>query len=146
MMRYAVRLIPDDNGTVRVEVPDLPGTNTFGEDAEDALGHAVDAIDSMLEFLMDDRRPIPRPKARGHYVALPPLKEAKLQLYELMRRRNVRKADLARMLDWRPMQVDRLFNLQHNSRIDQLQQAFAVLGKELVMTLEVRDAARPATT
>jgi hypothetical protein len=37
--------------------------------------------------------------------------------------------------------VDRLFNLQHNSRIDQLQQAFAVLGKELVMTLEVRDAA-----
>jgi antitoxin HicB len=141
-MRYAVRLIPDDNGTVRVEVPDLPGTNPFGEDAEDALGHAVDAIDSMLEFLMDDRRPIPRPKARGlHYVTLSPLKEAKLALYELMLKRKLRKADLARMLGWKPTQVDRLFNLGHNSRIDQLQQAFAALGKELVMTLQVRDAA-----
>ena len=141
-MRYAVRLIPDDNDTIRVECPDLPGVNTFGEDAADALRHAVDAVDSMLEALMDDRKPIPKPRARGlHHVTLPPLKEAKLALYSLMLSRKIRKSDLARLLGWKPMQVDRLFDLQHNSKVEQLQQAFCVLGKELVMSFEVKDAA-----
>lgn len=142
MIRYAVRLVPDDNDTLLVEVPDIPFAHTFGDDVADALGHAVDVIDSALEVLMDDRKPIPRPRARGlHYITLPPLKQAKLALYSLMLERGLRKADLTRLLGWKPTQVDRLFDLQHNSKVEQLHRAFQALGKELVMSFEVRDAA-----
>jgi antitoxin HicB len=139
-VKYAVRLIPDDNDTVRVEVPDLPGTNTFGDDVQDALGHSVDAILTMLEMMMADREPIPRPRARGlHYVELPALAVAKIAIHNAMLDRNLRKADLGRMLGWKPVQVDRLLKLSHASRLDQIEQAFRVLGKRL--EIEVRDAA-----
>ena len=44
VMRYGVVLTPDDNDTVLVTAPDLPDATTFGEDREDALARAVDAI------------------------------------------------------------------------------------------------------
>ena len=34
MLRYPVTLERDTNGTLRVEFPDVPEANTFGEDAE----------------------------------------------------------------------------------------------------------------
>jgi antitoxin HicB len=43
MLRYPVTLKRDTNGTMRVEFPDVPEANTFGEDADEALIEAVDA-------------------------------------------------------------------------------------------------------
>jgi len=37
MLRYRVKLSKDTNGTILVEVPDIPGAVTFGEDREEAL-------------------------------------------------------------------------------------------------------------
>jgi antitoxin HicB len=36
MLRYPVTLKRDANGTMRVEFPDVPEANTFGEDADEA--------------------------------------------------------------------------------------------------------------
>lgn len=87
------------------------------------------------------RRAIPGPSAikRGAAcVALPALTEAKLALYSTMRAGRVGKADLARRLNCHLPQVDRLLDLQHGSRLDQLEGAFRVLGKELsVQILDV---------
>src|SRR3954463_4243177 len=43
MLSYAVRLEPDDNDTLLVTCPDLPGVVTYGADRDDALRHARDA-------------------------------------------------------------------------------------------------------
>jgi antitoxin HicB len=56
-----------------------------------------------------------------------------------MREAGLRKADLARRLGWHVPQVDRLLDLRHASRIDQIEAALAALGKRLVIA--VRDAA-----
>jgi antitoxin HicB len=53
----AVELTPDDNGTLLVTVPDLPEAITFGEDREQALARAVDAIESALMGAMAAREP-----------------------------------------------------------------------------------------
>ena len=50
-MRYAVTLAPDDNGTILVTVPDIPEAVTFGEDRDDALARAVDAIERAFSAL-----------------------------------------------------------------------------------------------
>lgn len=41
----------------------------------------------------------------------------------------VRKADLARQLGWHGPQIHRLLDLDHASRLDQIEAALAVLGK-----------------
>ncbi len=43
----------------------------------------------------------------------------------------IKKAELARRLGWHTPQVDRLFDLRHASRLDQIEAAAAVLGRHL---------------
>jgi antitoxin HicB len=38
---------------------------------------------------------------------------------------------LARRLNWNRESVDRLFRLDHNSRLDQIEAAFRVLGRNI---------------
>lgn len=142
MYSYPVILAPDDNGTVLATFPNFPAVHTFGEDKKDVLARAVDALETGIIAIMADREPIPRPSRprRGqHMVSLPALSAAKVALYEALLAQGIRKAELARRLDWHMPQVDRLLDLRHASRMDQVEAALAAVGKRLVV--EVGDAA-----
>ena len=143
-MRYPVTLTPDDNQTTVVTFPDVPGAITYGDTVEEALARAPDALLSIFDALIKDRRDIPAPSpTKGPSVALPALESAKLALYEALRTARVSKAELGRRLDWHPTQVDRLLALTHASRLDQLDAAFRAVGKRLVVAVE--DAAASAS-
>jgi len=132
-MRYPVTL-RRDGGTVNVSFPDVPGVHTFGDDEQEALARAVDALETMFMGMIEDREDIPRPRApkrREKTVTLPALTVAKLELYRAMRTAGVGKAELARRLNCHLPQIDRLLDLGHASRLDQLEQAFAALNKRL---------------
>ena len=135
-MRYGVVLTPDDNDTFLVTVPDLPDATTFGEDREDALARAVDAIESALMGRMADRDVIPDPSAdTADHVELPALSVAKIALYRAMRSEKVGNAALAKRLDVALPQVDRLKDLRHQSRLDALERALAALHRTLVISV-----------
>jgi antitoxin HicB len=138
MLRYRVKLSTDTNDTILVEVPDVPGAVTFGDDREEALLRAPDAIESALMGYIGLRREIPLPRAggKGPFVTLPALTEAKLALYTAMRAAKVGKAELARRLNCHLPQVDRLLDLRHASRLDQLEAAFRALGKRLSVRID----------
>jgi antitoxin HicB len=132
MLRYPVILAEDDNGTILATCPDLPEAATFGEDREEALLRAIDAIETAIQGRIADREPVPLPSAAGEAVVeLPMQTTLKILLYRTMRERRLRKAALARRLGWKAPQVDRLFDLRHASRLDQLEAAFTALGKRL---------------
>jgi len=142
MRRYAVDLVRDDNGTILVRFPDVPEAITYGEDESDALAHAVDALETALSLYVSAKRAIPPPsraQRAKRWVSLTALSEAKLGLYEAMRSARVGKAALARKLNCHLPQIDRLLDLTHNSRLDQLEAALLALGKRLVV--ELKDAA-----
>ena len=142
MYPYPVRFKTDTNGTLLVTFPDVPEAITFGENRADAMTRAVEALEAALSLYMDDRREIPRPKQvgpRAQVVTLPALSEAKIALYEWMRTSGVRKAELARRMKCGKSQVDRLLDLNHASRLDQLEAAFHALRKR--MHIVVSDAA-----
>ena len=131
MLRYPV-ILAEDQGTILATCPDLPEAATFGEDREDALLRAVDAIETAIQGRIADREPVPLPSAAGEAVVeLPMQTTLKILLYRTMRERRLRKAALARRLGWKAPQVDRLFDLRHASRLDQLEAAFTALGKRL---------------
>jgi antitoxin HicB len=143
MDRHAFPIVTarDDNGTLLVTCPDLPEMTTFGEDDADAILRAADAIEEAIAARIARREDIPDASAaRGRVVVhLPSRTAMKIALYNAMREAGVRKADLARKLKVHGPQVDRLLDLRHTSRIDQIEAAFAALDKRLVF--DVRDAA-----
>jgi antitoxin HicB len=130
-MRYPIELEPDGD-TVLVGSPDFPEMHTFGDDVTDALHHAVAAIETAIIGRMMDREPIPEPsRIKRHSVVLPMQSALKVELYRAMHDEGVRKADLARRLGWHAPQVDRLLDLRHASRLQQLEMAFKALGREI---------------
>jgi antitoxin HicB len=136
-MRFPINLTPDDNGTFLVTAPDLPEVTTFGEDEADAVLRAEDAIETAIQGRMTDRKEIPEPRAAGaHFVTLPAQTALKVALYSAMLGQGVRKAELARRLQVHAPQVDRLFDLRHASRIDQIDSAFRALGKQVTFHVE----------
>jgi antitoxin HicB len=141
MLKYPVKLERDTNGTFLATLPDVPEAHTFGNTRQEALAHSMDALETAFMLYMDSRKAIPQPsgRRRGAAVTLPALTEAKLALYSAMRAARVGKAELARRLDCHLPQVDRLLDLRHRSRLDQLEAAFRALGKEL--SVQILDAA-----
>lgn len=130
-MRYPVELERDDD-TILVGSPDFPEMHTFGDDEADALHHAVSAMETAIIGRMTDREPIPEPsRIKRHSIVLPAQSALKVELYRAMLAEGLRKADVARRLKWHAPQVDRLFDLRHASRLDQIEAAFRALGREI---------------
>jgi antitoxin HicB len=160
---YSVTIEPDDNGTFLVTCSDLPEVTTFGDDEEDAVRRAADAIEEALAARIARREDIPAPsrsansrtgtlgrrrkvrlnlapsKSNQRQVALPPLTTAKVELYRVARAVGMTKAELGRRLGWHATQVDRLFDLRHRSQIEHIDQALRTMGKRL--DVSVHDAA-----
>jgi antitoxin HicB len=133
MFDYPVTLVHDGD-TVLATFVDVPEAITFGADEEEALLNAVDALETGLSFYLDARKPLPVPsKARRAQKTVRPcaLECAKLGVYQAMMDQGIRKAELARRLGWHMPQVDRLFDLHHASKMEQIEAAANVLGKQI---------------
>ncbi len=134
-MEYPVKLTRDDNGSLMVTFPHFPDAITFGDDMEDAVFHAQNALSEVIAARIAHREEIPRPgrKKGTAYVAIDAVTTAKLLLYWEMQEQGIKKAALARKLACDQKQIDRLLDVTHNSRIEQLDRGFAALGKRLVV-------------
>lgn len=137
-MDYPVTLARDDNDTILVSFDDFPEAHTFGATEAEALSHAQDALATAIDAYIKDRRDIPLPSARvsRHRVTMPARVETKIRLYESMRKAKISKSELARRMDVHLPQIDRLLTVTHASRFDQIESAFAAMGKRLVVGVE----------
>lgn len=135
MFNYPVTLTPDE-GTVLVTFVDVPEAITFGADEDEALLNAMDALETGLSFYVDTRKllPVPSKPKRGQKTVCPSALEcAKLGVYQAMTEQGMKKAELARRLGWHMPQVDRLFDLKHASKMEQIEAAAGVLGKRVLV-------------
>ena len=133
MFDYPVTLAPDD-GSVLVTFADVPEAITFGADEDEALLQAIDALETGLSFYVDTRKPLPVASAPGvgqKTVRPSALECAKLGVYQAMTEQGIKKSELARRLGWHMPQIDRLFDLRHASKFDQIEAAANVLGKRV---------------
>ena len=62
-MLYQVVVHKDKNSSYGVTVPDIPGCFSAGENYDDALKNAIEAINLMLESMVEDGDEIPTPKS-----------------------------------------------------------------------------------
>lgn len=138
MFDYPVVLAEQPEGGFVVTFPDVPEAITQGEDRDEALLYAVDALEAALSFYVDDRRPLPVPSEAKHGQAVvrpSVLESAKLAIYAEMLAQGIKKSELARRLGWHMPQVDRLLDLGHATRMEHLESAARSLGKEIRLSL-----------
>lgn len=130
MLCYTI-ILEEDDDTLLVTSPDFPELTTLGEDHDEALVRAVDALEEAVAARIHDRRDIPMPSPGDITVQLPTLTAVKVILYQGMRDQNIGKAELARRLGWHLPQVDRVLNVNHHSRLDQMDAALGAIGLRL---------------
>lgn len=136
-MRFPAKFARAKEGGFVVTFPDIPEAITQGENIDDAMIHAADALESALDFYFEEGRRVPmpsRPKRGQRVVELPASVSAKVLLLNEMIRQKVRPAELARRLRVTPQEVTRLIDLRHTTKIDGIAGALKALGK----TLEIR--------
>ncbi len=138
-MTYPIRLERDTNGTTLVTFPDFPEAQTFGDTKEDAMAHAVDALATIIDAYLKDRRPLPAPSKGRTRVTLPALVTLKVALADAMRAQRVNKSELARRMNVHLPQIDRLLTASHASTFEQIEAALHALGKRLVVSTEDAD-------
>jgi antitoxin HicB len=142
-VEYPARFVHDrKGGGFVVTFPDIPEAITEGNTIEEAMRMAEEALEVALTFYTERGVDLPEPgvSRKGlRLVRVPALSEAKFILYSALRSQGIRKIELARRMGCSPSQVDRLLDIQHRSRLDQLEAAFAAIGKRL--SIQVRDLA-----
>jgi antitoxin HicB len=142
-MEYPDLFEPAEEGGFVITIPDFGWGVSQADTEAEARTMATALLQTLLQEHIRNGEPLPRPgKPRGRKtrtVRLPALQAAKAKLYRLFIESGVRKAELARRLGIPKANVDRLFDLRHHSRLDQIESAFRVLGK--VIHIEVRPAA-----
>ncbi len=137
MFKYPATITKDGRDLL-VTFKDVPEAITFGKTESDALSKAVDALETGLSFYVDARKPLPKPSKakRGQRLISPSaLESAKLGVYQAMMNQGIKKAELARRLGWHMPQIDRLFDLKHSSKFDQIEAAATVLGCHIEITV-----------
>ena len=135
-LAYHIKLEADDNKSLLVTCPAFPEVTIFGADEAEANKHARDAIEEAIAARIANGRVIPEPKGRrGLSVILPMQTSLKVELYRLLQRKNISRAELMRRLNWKRESVDRLFRLDHATRLQQFDAAFRALGHQVEISV-----------
>ena len=65
MLSYPARIIPEEDGTVRLTLPDLPEVSLVAVGEQDAFDRAPAALESALAGYVLEHRPFPSPSDIG---------------------------------------------------------------------------------
>jgi antitoxin HicB len=138
VLQYPAVLEKDDNDTWLVTFPDFDDAVTFGETREEALGHAVDALETVIISRMKHKLDIPAAsEVRGRpLVSIPPLTAAKALLYKELREQNVSIRQLAQKLRCEYPVAHRLLDVSRKTQVNEIAKAFQALGERVIIGVE----------
>lgn len=135
---FGVR-ITQEQGDHVVWVRDLPEVVTSGASRDEALALAADAIEVAVGGRMEDDMDLPEPTAvrKGEdAVPLSAQMAAKASVYAAWKNARLSKTELARRLDRNEIEVRRILNPRHGTKLDQLDEAARALGGRLSIGFE----------
>ncbi|MGI4861930.1 MAG: type II toxin-antitoxin system HicB family antitoxin [Janthinobacterium lividum] len=137
MLRYPVLIELDEPGFM-ASFRDIPEAFTGAETREETLVMAADALRVSMDFYFDDKRPVPVPselRKGEEWVALPASVSAKILLLNEMLAQGVEPSELARRIDTRAQEMNRILSLSHATEIDTIAAALAALGRRLEISV-----------
>lgn len=144
MVWYKLAIRPDGDSWL-VTSPDFEELVSFGATQEEACRNGRNAIEEAIAARIADGEDIPHPQKEagggGHWVQMPAMIYLKSALYMIMREQGITRAELMRRLGTHREHVDRLFRLDHNSKLDSIEAAFKAIGVPLSFDMKFPNAA-----
>jgi len=137
-MYYPAQFAAAPEGGYVVTFRDIPEAITQGDDKDEAVAMARDALLTAMDFYFEDKRSVPAPsklQPNEIQIELPPSVASKVILLNEMISQNVSPSELARRMGTIPQEVNRLIDLRHATKIDRVAQALAALGRRLQVAL-----------
>ncbi|MCV9878239.1 type II toxin-antitoxin system HicB family antitoxin [Brenneria izbisi] len=128
----------EDSGQYEILYRDFKNLTSVAFTEEDIDLEAASWLTGIIGEYIDARIPIPEPSALQHNeisIHLPVLVNLKAAVHNAMIQTGTRKADLARKLNQKGPQIDRLLDVNHASKIETLEQALYLLGYEVSVSI-----------
>ncbi|HAV1906106.1 TPA: hypothetical protein JG938_002781 [Enterobacter hormaechei subsp. steigerwaltii] len=139
MFKYPATVSFDgDTGQYEIAYRDFNNLHSVALTEDDIELEARDGIIAMIGDLIDSRIPVPEPSVAQEediVIHLPVLICLKAALHNAMISTGTRKADLARKLNQKGPQIDRLLDVSHASKVETLEQALYLLGYETSVSI-----------
>ncbi|WP_042777822.1 type II toxin-antitoxin system HicB family antitoxin [Sinorhizobium fredii] len=145
MAWYKLAIQPDGDVWL-VTSDDFPEVVSFGQTQEEACRNGRNAIEEAIAARIAEGEDIPFPlqetNGNGRYVEVPMMVYLKSAIYMIMREKGMTRADLQRTLGWpHREQIDRLFKLDHQTKLSAIEEAFKALGAPLRIDVPFPNAA-----
>lgn len=139
MFKYAANVSLDkETGQYEISFRDFSNLHSVALTEDDIELEARDGLVAAIGDLIDSRIPVPQPTAAQEgdiVIHLPVLVCLKAALHNAMISTGTRKADLARKLNQKAPQIDRLLDVGHASKVETLEQALYLLGYEVSVSV-----------
>ncbi|RDE99860.1 type II toxin-antitoxin system HicB family antitoxin [Haemophilus parahaemolyticus] len=137
-MYYPAKFSQED-GAYIVTFRDVPESITQGGNFEEAMFLAEDVLICGLEFYFENDKPIPlpsEPQADEIMVYLSDIVYVKALLHNARLETEMSKAELARFMDVRPPEMQRILDPRHNTKLDTISRMLSKLGRPLKLSIE----------
>lgn len=135
MFKYPITVsFNDENEEYEISYRDFNALYASALTEDDIELEALDGLTACIAEQIESRIPIPPPSALAPDdipVHLPVLTCLKIALHNAMINTGTRKVDLARKLNQKGPQIDRLLDVDHASKVETLEQALYLLGYEV---------------
>ena len=135
---YGIR-VHEEDGDFVVEVRDLPEVVTSGDSYEEALELAADAIEVVVANRMEKDRGLSEPSSiQNGEIGIPLSAQlaAKASIYVAWKASGLKKTELAKLLHRNEVEVRRILDPHHGTKLDQLEEAAKALGGRLIVQYE----------
>ncbi len=135
-MKYVYTLERDGDAWL-VRFPDVPEALTGVADPDSEREAIADCLITALAAYAAGGEPFPparRQSGAAGSITVPALIQAKLALMRAMAEEGIGLRELARRMGCDPKQVHRLLDLDHRSRIGEIERALQFLGRSLDVT------------
>ncbi|MCG2586483.1 type II toxin-antitoxin system HicB family antitoxin [Massilia sp. TS11] len=138
-MQYPVTLTEDPGHGLIVTFRDIPEAISQGDDVEEALAMAEDALLTALEFYFEDMRKVPAPSEQlegEHLVRIPASVAVKVLLLNEMVEQNFSVGSMVHLLGLTRLEANRLLDPDGSTDIDTIERALKLLGRSLEFSLK----------
>lgn len=139
MFDYPYDVTRDGDGWL-ITFPDIPGVNTDAETESAIPGRAHDALWTMLDHYVRNRIELPSPtydRLRPR-VPLGEIVDLKLMLHQGMVWNGITQAELARRLETSPTLINRLLDLEHQSKVQEIRRAMDAINVRPLLRFDPR--------
>jgi len=134
-MKYTAKVFKAEDFGYSVEFPDVPGVYTCGDTVEQCIGYAKEALELMLESVLEDEMVLPEYKTKAneseglYSIDVDSRLAVAIEIHEA--KKGLKSSAVAKKMEMSPQSFARLMKPSSNVSVAMLDRYARAVGKKL---------------